>query len=187
MKKIRWGIIGCGDVTEMKSGPAFNKVNNSELIAVMGRDLEKAADYAARHAVPRWYDDAHKLINDPDVDAVYIATPPSSHKQYTIEALNAGKPVYVEKPMAMNGEEAYAMASLASQKNIKLCVTHYRREQPKFKKIKELIDTGVLGDIRFCRMIFLRPTLSAEALKAGESFWRINPAVSGGGLFHDLG
>jgi predicted dehydrogenase len=84
MKKIRWGIIGCGDVTELKSGPAFNKVNNSELVAVMRRDAVKAKDYALRHNVPKWYTDANDLINDPDINAVYIATPPSSHEEYTM-------------------------------------------------------------------------------------------------------
>src|SRR5205085_1994897 len=109
MKKINWGIIGCGDVTEVKSGPAFNKVPNSSLVAVMRRDTAKAKDYARRHNVPKWYDDANKLINDPDVNAIYIATPPSSHEEHTLAALNAGKPVYVEKPMALNAVQASNM------------------------------------------------------------------------------
>src|SRR5688572_22835325 len=99
---IKWGIIGCGDVTEVKSGPAFNKVKHSSLVAVMRRDAAKAKDYAERHNVSKWYADANALINDPDVNAIYIATPPSSHEEYTIAAVNAGKPVYVEKPMALN-------------------------------------------------------------------------------------
>src|SRR6187551_1308715 len=106
MEKINWGIIGCGDVSEVKSGPAFNKVNNSSLVAVMRRDGAKAKDYAHRHQVPKWYDDASLLINDPDVNAIYIATPPSSHEEYTIAAIDAGKPVYVEKPMTMNYNRA---------------------------------------------------------------------------------
>src|SRR4051812_958457 len=100
MKKINWGIIGCGDVTELKSGPAFNKVTNSSLIAVMRRNAAKAKDYALRHNVPKWHNDANKLINDLEVNAIYIATPPSSHEAYALAAINAGKPVYVEKPMA---------------------------------------------------------------------------------------
>ena len=100
MEKIKWGIIGCGDVTEVKSGPAFNKVKNSGLVAVMRRDAEKAEDYARRHTVPKWYSDANKLIHDPEVNAIYIATPPSSHEEYTMAAFDAGKPVYVEKPMS---------------------------------------------------------------------------------------
>ncbi len=109
MKKINWGIIGCGDVTEVKSGPAFNKVKNSALVAVMRRDAAKAEDYAKRHNVPKWYTDANSLINDPDINAIYVATPPSSHEAYSIAALQAGKPVYVEKPMSMNAAEAENM------------------------------------------------------------------------------
>src|SRR3979490_889057 len=101
MTNINWGIIGCGDVTEIKSGPAFNKVKNSSLIAVMRRDAEKAKDYARRHQVPKWYSNADELITDPDVNAIYVATPPSSHEEYTLAAVKAGKPVYVEKPMSV--------------------------------------------------------------------------------------
>ena len=92
MESIKWGIIGCGDVTEVKSGPAFNKIKNSSLVAVMRRDGEKAKDYAARHSVPKWYTDATQLINDPEINAVYVATPPQSHEEYTIVALRTGKP-----------------------------------------------------------------------------------------------
>src|SRR4029079_2162368 len=120
MKQINWGIIGCGDVTEIKSGPAFNKVKNSSLVAVMRRNAEKAKDYAYRHKVPKWYADATSLINDPEVSAIYIATPPSSHEEYTLAALQAGKPVYVEKPMSVNAASAVRMANAAKEKNIKL-------------------------------------------------------------------
>lgn len=186
MEKIKWGIIGCGDVTELKSGPAFNKAGNSELIAVMRRDAAKAADYAQRHQVPKWYDNAEQLISDPDINAIYIATPPSFHKLYTTLALKASKPVYVEKPMALSAAEALEMQSLADAGKIKLSVAHYRRGQPKFNKIKQLLDAGTIGTVRFCQLTFLRPALSEEALKAERTQWRLNPAVSGGGLFHDL-
>ena len=83
---IRWGFIGCGEVTEKKSGPAFGLVEGSSVVAVMSRRLERARDYAERHHIPRWYADAQELINDPEVNAVYIATPPSSHTTYAIMA-----------------------------------------------------------------------------------------------------
>ena len=118
MNKINWGIIGCGDVTELKSGPAFNKVKNSELVAVMRRDAAKAKDYALRHHVPKWYSDANELINDPAVNAIYIATPPSSHEAYTIAALQAGKPVYVEKPMTVNAASATNMMKAVAEKMV---------------------------------------------------------------------
>jgi len=185
MKHIKWGIIGCGDVTEVKSGPAFNKVPNSSLVAVMRRDAIKAADYAKRHGVAKWYDNATDLINDPEVDAVYIATPPLQHEEYTIQALAAGKPVYVEKPMAINAEAAKRMAAAADQYGVKLTVAHYRREQPLFLKIRSLLAEHSIGDIRFVNLKMLQPKNNDLIAKA-EDNWRLNPAVAGGGLFHDL-
>ena len=112
---VRWGMIGCGDVAEVKSGPGFQKARGSRLVAVMRRDAGRAEDYARRHGVPRWYRDAAQLIADPEVDAVYVATPPSTHRQYTLMAAAAGKPVYVEKPMAHSIEEARVMARVAKE------------------------------------------------------------------------
>ena len=186
MQKINWGIIGCGDVTELKSGPAFNKVPNSSLVAVMRRDAAKAKDYAERHGVPRWYDDARKLINDPGVNAIYIATPPSSHEAYCIAAMNAGKPVYVEKPMSLNYAEALNMATMSTQKNIKLTVAHYRRQQPFFKKIKQLLDEKVIGEIRLANLIYYKTPFTKEELGIERNAWRVDPAIAGGGIFHDL-
>ncbi len=186
MAKINWGIIGCGDVTEVKSGPAFNRVPNSALVAVMRRNAEKAADYAKRHNIPKWYTDANQLINDPEVNAIYIATPPSSHEEYTIAAINAGKPVYVEKPMALNYESAKKMADAAKEKNVKLVVAHYRREWPMFKKIKQLVNDKTIGEVRTVQLEFNRPPLTATDLADEKKAWRVNPAISGGGLFHDL-
>jgi predicted dehydrogenase len=185
MEEIRWGIIGCGDVTEVKSGPAFNKVTNSKLVAVMRRDGAKAADYAKRHNVPKWYDDASKLINDPEVTAIYIATPPLQHEDYTIEALKAGKAVYVEKPMTLDAPSAQRMTDAANKLKVKLCVAHYRRAQPMFLKVKELLTQNTIGDIRLVRLKMLQPPNPALIAKTQDN-WRINPAISGGGLFHDL-
>ncbi len=186
MTTINWGIIGCGDVTELKSGPAFNKVPGSALVAVMRRNAAKAADYAMRHQVPRWYHDAAQLIHDPEVNAIYIATPPSSHEEYALAAMNAGKPVYVEKPMALNEDAAVRMAHYAKEKNVKLVVAHYRREWPMFKKIKELLHDKMIGEVREVKLEFNRPPLGKDELAVEKTAWRVNPAISGGGLFHDL-
>ena len=186
MGKIQWGIIGCGDVTEVKSGPAFNKVKNSELVAVMRRDAEKAKDYAHRHHVPKWYTDANKLIQDPDVNAIYIATPPSSHEEYTMAAFGAGKPVYVEKPMSVDAASANRMASAANEKKMKLVVAHYRNAQPLFNGIKQLLNQKVIGDVRFVKSELYKPSLSFSELEVPKNAWRVDPAIAGGGLFHDL-
>lgn len=185
METIKWGIIGCGDVTEVKSGPAFNKVPNSSLVAVMRRDAAKAKDYAMRHGVPKWYDDAAQLIHDPEVNAIYIATPPLQHEDYTLMAIAAGKPVYVEKPMTLNAAAAIRMNEAALSSNIKLSVAHYRRAQPVFLKVKELLADNAIGAIRFVSLQMLQPPAS-KLIADSAANWRLDPAISGGGLFHDL-
>lgn len=185
MKQIKWGIIGCGDVTEVKSGPAFNKIEGSALVAVMRRDAAKAADYAARHHVPAWYSDAEQLLHDPEVNAIYIATPPNSHEMYTLEALRLGKPVYVEKPMSLSETSCLKMVEASDRYGTKLTVAHYRRALPLFIKVKELLTAGAIGQVLFACIHILQPAKNGLAVSLKED-WRIDPAVSGGGLFHDL-
>jgi predicted dehydrogenase len=180
---IRWGIIGCGDVTEVKSGPGFQKSEHSELAAVMRRDGKLAEDYARRHGVPRWYNDAQALIDDPEVDAVYIATPPGFHKEYTLAAAKAGKPVYVEKPMALNYQECIEMVEGCNRQNVPLFVAYYRRAQPRFLKVKQLIEEGAIGRVLSVISMHLKQT---EKLTEGSIPWRLKPELSGGGLFFDL-
>ncbi|MEH7245751.1 Gfo/Idh/MocA family oxidoreductase [Neobacillus niacini] len=185
-ENVRWGIIGCGDVTEVKSGPAFQKVENSKLVAVMRRTGELAKDYAQRHNVPKWYDDAEALINDPDVNIIYIATPPGAHKEYTILAAQAGKPVYVEKPMARNFAECQDMISACKNAGVPLYVAYYRRGQARFLKIKELLEHNVIGDIRYVSTTQYQPA-SEEIVNSKQIPWRVQPELAGGGLFFDLG
>lgn len=184
MKKIKWGIIGCGDVTEQKSGPAFQKVKGSELVAVMRRDAKKAEDYASRHGVPKWYCHADDLVNDKQVDAVYVATPPDTHAEYSIMALNAGKPVYVEKPMARSFKECQEMVSASEKNNIPLYVAYYRRSLPGFRKIKELIDSNEIGSPRVVSIHLYKAPTYEEFSKILP--WRVIPEISGGGHFYDL-
>jgi len=184
MNKVRWGIIGCGSVTEMKSGPAFNKVDNSELVAVMRRNAEKAKDYAHRHNVPAWYSSANKLIEDKNVNAVYIATPPDTHAQYSIMALNSGKPVYVEKPMARNYADCQSMIETSKKTGVPLFVAYYRRSLPNFLKVKELIEQGEIGK-PLTAQIKLYKSPAKEEIN-GDLPWRVIPEIAGGGHFFDL-
>ena len=184
MQTVGWGIIGCGDVTEKKSGPGFAKAKGSELRAVMRRDAAKAKDYAARHKVPKWYSDAAELLRDPDVNAVYIATPPAFHLKYTLMAAEAGKPVYVEKPMAINLKECEDMVETCRQKGVPLYVAYYRRALPRFMKVKELIDTGALGEVHSFQIVLHQPPKEED--KGPQVPWRVDPALAGGGYFIDL-
>ncbi|MBD2848133.1 Gfo/Idh/MocA family oxidoreductase [Paenibacillus sp. IB182496] len=185
MGTIRWGIIGCGDVTEVKSGPALQKAEGSALTAVMRRSGELAKDYASRHGVPKWYDDAERLIADPEVDAVYVATPPSSHLQYALLAARAGKPVYVEKPMARNTAECEAMIAACATAGVPLYVAYYRRAHERFARIRELLAQGAIGQVRFVRTLQTGRVLAPEQASSGQ-LWRIDPKIAGGGLFVDL-
>ncbi|SDJ15977.1 Gfo/Idh/MocA family protein [Salimicrobium halophilum] len=185
MQTIRWGIIGCGDVTEKKSGPAFQLIEQSSLQAVMRRNGEKAKDYAKRHGVPTWYDRAEDLIHDDKVDAVYIATPPSSHMEYTKMVAEAGKPVYVEKPMANSAEECEAMIEACEANGVPLFVAYYRRSLPRFLKLKELIDEGAIGEVRFATMEQTQKIVKKK--EDGSWPWRVIPEQSGAGLFYDVG
>jgi predicted dehydrogenase len=185
VRTIRWGIIGCGNVTEVKSGPGFQRAQDSSLAAVMRRNGDLAQDYARRHAVPRWYDDAQALIDDPDVNAIYVATPPSSHKQYTLMAARAGKPVYVEKPMALNYEECQEMLQACEEAGVSLFVAYYRRRLARFLKIKELLDAGAIGAVRLVTILLHQPARPSE-LDPANLPWRVLPEIAGGGLFVDL-
>ena len=182
---INWGIIGCGNVTEVKSGPAFNKAKNSALHAVMRRNAEKAADYAARHKVPVWYSNADELIDDPNVNAIYIATPPVFHEALAIAALKKRKYVYIEKPVATTVDACKKIANTVEEFGGKLCVAHYRRALPMFQKIKQLIEEDSIGKIKMIRLNLFQPHQSAMIAKSEED-WRTIPSKSGGGLFYDL-
>lgn len=181
---ISWGMIGCGSVTEVKSGPAFSKVPGSRLVAVMRRNRPLAEDYAHRHKVPKVFSSADDLIHDKEIDAIYVATPPSSHMEYALAAISAGKPVYIEKPMALNYSECLKINSLAQKKGIPVFVAYYRRSLPGFLRVRELIDSGSIGKIRHVQIrLFKSPT---EDERSGRLPWRVDPAISGGGHFFDL-
>jgi predicted dehydrogenase len=182
---INWGIIGCGNVTEVKSGPAFNKVGDSRLLAVMRRNKKLAEDYATRHNVSKVYASASDLINDSEINAVYVATPPASHAEYAIEVIKARKPVYIEKPMAANYAECQKINKAAAKYNVPVFLAYYRRTLPGFLLVKELIEKGNIGKVR-CIMIQLFKAPSEDE-RSGKPSWRVIPEISGAGHFFDLG
>ncbi len=183
MDKVRFGIIGCGDVTEVKSGPALQKAQGSELLIVMRRDGDKAADYARRHGVPAWTADYRQVLSHPGVNAVYVATPPESHAFYTQEAARAGKAVYVEKPMATTAREAREMIAACQRHGVPLFVAYYRRGQPKFLKARQLLQDGAIGQVMSFQYLFATPPLTPDPNRP----WLMDPSVSGGGLLYDMG
>lgn len=185
MKTIRWGFIGCGEVTERKSGPAFNAIEGSEVVAVMSRRAEKAKSYAERHRVKRWYTDPVELINDPEVNAIYIATPPSTHATYAIMAMKSGKAVYVEKPMASNYEDCCRINRIAETTGVPCFVAYYRRYLPYFQKVKQLVEEGAVGKVVNVQIRFAVPPRDLD-YNSTNLPWRVQADIAGGGYFYDL-
>ena len=183
MEKICWGIIGCGNVTEVKSGPAFNKVEHSSLIAVSRRDPDKLADYVKRHDIPLSFTNALDLIQSDHINAIYIATPPDVREAYAIEAMQLGKPVYLEKPMALNLAACKRLKAVSEKLGIKLSVAHYRRNLPLFMEVKNILEQGDIGAIKEVQITMLKKTDKAAK---DPSNWRVDPSIAGGGYFYDL-
>ena len=186
MKQINWGFIGCGEVTEKKSGPAFNEVEGSQVVAVMSRSENKARSYAERHHVRKWYTDASELIEDPDVNAVYIATPPSSHATFAIMAMRAGKPCYIEKPLASSYNDCIRINRISEQTGVPCFVAYYRRYLPYFQKVKEIIESGTIGNVVNVQVRFSVPPRDLDFQSGKEMPWRLQPDIAGGGYFYDL-
>lgn len=185
MKIIKWGFIGCGEVTEKKSGPAFSEVEGSMVEAVMSRSADKARSYAERHGIRKWYTDPQELIDDPDVNAIYIATPPSSHATFAIMSMKAGKPVYVEKPLAASYEDCARINRVSEETGVPCFVAYYRRYLPYFQKVKSIIDSGTIGHILNVQVRFAVPPRDLDYHTANLP-WRLQPDIAGGGYFYDL-
>lgn len=184
MKLISWGFIGCGEVAELKSGPAFNDVTGSHVEAVMSRTEARARSYAERHGVSKWYTDAQKLIDDPNVNAIYVATPPSSHATFAIMAMRAGKPVYVEKPLASNYEDCARINRISEDSGVPCFVAYYRRYLPYFQRVKEIINSGQIGQVAYVQVRFTTPPRPEDYQE--NKPWRLIPDIAGGGYFYDL-
>lgn len=184
-KVIKWGFIGCGSVTEHKSGPAFKEIECSEVVAVMSRHLEKAKEYAQKHDIKKWYNDAQAMISDSEVNAVYIATPPSSHATYAIMSMKSGKPCYIEKPMAQTYEECTRINRISEETGVPCFVAYYRRYLPYFHKVKELIANDAIGKVINVQLRFAQPPFELDYNRENLP-WRVQPDIAGGGYFYDL-
>ena len=183
--EVRWGFIGCGEATEKKSGPAFNLVEGSRVVAVMSRNAERAQSYAERHHIPKWYTDAWNLIQDPEVNAIYTATPPTSHATNATMAMKASKTVYVEKPLAATYADAQRVNRISEQTGVKCFVAYYRRYLPYFQKVKELVHGGAIGRVINVQIRFAVPPRDLD-YNVHNKPWRVQRDIAGGGYFYDL-
>ena len=183
---IRWGIIGAGDVCEVKSGPALYKAPGSALTAITKRNAPAAEDFAGRHNVSRWYTDPDRLIADPEVDAVYVATPPHLHRTFAEAVMKAGKPVLVEKPMATTAADCDAMIESSLVFGVSLWVAYYRRALQKFVDIRRAVLAGEIGRPNSVVVEFSQDR-ARYVSKDGNGPWRVDPATAGAGIIADMG
>ena len=192
MEEVRWGILGCGNVCEVKSGPPLYKIEGSKLVAVMRRDLSLAKDFAHRHGVPKAYDNAEDVLKDPEVNAVYIATPPGTHLELAKLVAKYGKACYVEKPMARNLKETEELCNAFKEAKLPLYAAYYRRGQERFRYAREIVLSGKIGTVtsviyKYCNNTHENGALAAASVGGPHPPWRWNPEISGGGLIMDVG
>ena len=176
---IKWSMIGCGDVTEVKSGPAFNIEGRSQLSGVFSRTVDKAKDYAKRHNVPRVFGSVKELINAKGIDAVYIATPPASHTELALEVARAGKPCCIEKPIANSYAEALQITEAFRVSGAPVFVAYYRRTLPRFTAVHDWILKGKIGDVRHVHWSLAQQQSTEDIAK--HYSWRTDPNHAPGG------
>lgn len=182
--QIRWGILGCGDVARRRVARAIIDDSNSQLVAACRRNADKLKDFCDDFDVPRAIVNDEELIAQPDVDAVYIATPVNLHLPQTVAAARAGKHVLVEKPMAMSVTQCDEMISTCAQHGVKLGVAYYRRFYPVVDRMKQIVDAGEIGKVLAVSVV----TGSAFAMEPNDDgYWRVIPEAGGGGALMDIG
>jgi predicted dehydrogenase len=181
-RTIRWGIIGCGDVAEKKSGPPLYRTPGSELVAVMRRDVTRAKDFARRHNAQRWYTDARALIDDEQVNAVYIASPHYLHRAHATLAAEAGKIVFCEKPMGANARDAQAIVDVCKKNRVLLAVAYYRRYWPTVRSAQRMLKEKIIGDV-----VSARVQLSDYFPDTPRADWLVSKKMAGGGALANAG
>jgi len=179
-KPIRWGLVGCGDIAEKRVAPALQNATSSKLLACSRKQPARLWEFQQRHGIPKGCPDPAEIFADPEIDAVYLATPVFLHCLHTIEAAEHGKHVLCEKPMAMNATECQRMVDACRNHGVKLGIAYYRRFYPVVHKIRELLKAGVLGNVILVRNTLVEPTSLEPAA------WRFVQDQGGGGLLMDM-
>jgi predicted dehydrogenase len=179
MTKFRWGILGTGNIAS-QFAKGLSVLDDAELVAVGSRTAEPARAFGERYGVPRRHASYAELASDPDVDAIYVASPHTYHKEHTLLCLAAGKPVLCEKPFAINAAEAEQMVAAARERGLFLMEAMWTRFLPHIARLRELLAAGAIGEVRQVRADF---SFRAEFDPQHRLF---NPALGGGGLL-DVG
>lgn len=184
MKKVRWGLIGCGDIARKRVAPALRDLPNSDFVAVNRTQFEAAEAFAKEFGARKWYRHWQELLQDEEIDAVYVATPVYLHEPITVASAQAGKHVLCEKPMALNLAACDEMIAACRANHVKLGIAYYRHFYPAIMRIKELIAAGEIGEVVCVQMNafeYFNP-------QPGEPrYWLLEKDKAGGGPMFDFG
>lgn len=183
-KIVRWGLIGCGDIARRRVAPALRDLSNCDLVAISRARLELAERFAQEFGAQKWCADWRELLRDPEIDAVYVATPVYLHAAQTIAAAEAGKHVLCEKPMAMNVEECDRMIAACRANNVNLGIAYYRRFYPLIERIKRLLESGEIG-----KPVIVQINVYSwfNPQPDHPRYWLIQKEQAGGGPMFDVG
>jgi 1,5-anhydro-D-fructose reductase (1,5-anhydro-D-mannitol-forming) len=177
MMTIGWGVIGIGIHANRFVGPAINRAADTSFVSVCSRSLDRAKDFASKHGVKRCYDSYEKMLEDPEVDVIYIATPNNLHRQNTVQAARAGKHVLCEKPMALSEEDCNVMIEACEKNSVKLGVDFQNRYHPAHVEVRRLIQNGTIGEIKVARAQYSHGFLQGH----WGGRWRDDPGTAGAG------
>jgi len=184
MEELKWGLIGCGDIARKSVVPAIQNTKNSTLLTINRSDSDKAEEFAKEFSIGRWTASWEELVHESEINSVYVATPVYLHAEQTVAAAENGKHVLCEKPMALNASECRRMIDACSANNVKLGIAYYRHLFSPVKRIKEIIESGEIGQIVHVQANnFENFNLSPGA----DRYWFLQKNLSGGGPMMDMG
>lgn len=177
--RLRWGVLGTANIGRVAVNPAIQASSNGQLVAVASRDAERARAFANAGGIPAWYGSYEALLDDPEVDAVYVPLPNSQHKEWTVRAVEAGKHVLCEKPLGLTEAECLEMGDAAKAAGVTLMEAFMYRFHPRTEQVVDMVRAGAIGDVRALRSAF------TFRLRSGDNIrWR--PELGGGALM-DVG
>lgn len=178
MQKIKWGILGTANIARWATIPGIKLARNAELYAIAGRSLEKAKSFADEYGFQKYYGSYDELLQDSEVQAIYIPLPNNLHKEWVIKALKAKKHVLCEKPLALNALEAEEMFAAAKENGVNLMEAYAYLHSPYVQSLKDDIKSGIIGEVNFIDTAFVTQGYK-EDFRLYKEF--------GGGAFYDLG
>ncbi len=178
MDKVKWGILGTANIASWGTIPGMKKAERCELYAIAGRSIEKAESYKERFGFKKAYGSYNELLEDADVQIIYVPLPNNLHKEWVIKALQAGKHVLCEKPMGLTAEEIKEMFSVAEQNNVLLMEAYAYLHSPYVKSLKEDVKSGLIGNVDYIESAFITQGYKEDI--------RLHKDL-GGGAMYDLG